>query len=310
MVDNMDRLNNMTVFVEVVNSDGFSAAAEKMGLSRAQISKSVMQLEEHLGTRLLNRTTRRISLTETGRVYYERCKTILADIEEIESITSEQTAEPRGTLTISAPTSFGLLHLNDAIPQYIQRYPQVQISLSLTDRIIDVVSEGFDVVVRIAELEDSSLIARKIAPCKRVFCASPQYLEQHGIPKVPQDLAIHHCLVYSNELKPDHWKLHGPDGVETVNVNGPICADNGDILKDAAVAGLGITLLPTFIVGPELKAGNLTQVLDNYCPPEISIYAVFPSRRYLSAKVRTFIDFLTDYFGDYPNWDEFDRIEK
>jgi DNA-binding transcriptional LysR family regulator len=301
----MDRLNSMATFIEVVNGEGFSAAAEKMGLSRAQVSKSVMQLEEYLGTRLLNRTTRRISLTETGRIYYERCKTILADIEEIEAIASEQTAVPRGTITISAPTSFGVLHLKKAILEYIKQYPQVQFSLSLTDRFIDVVSEGFDLVVRIAELEDSSLIARRIAPCKRVFCASPEYLKQHGEPKVPQDLAIHHCLIYSNELKLDTWTLHGPDGVESVKINGPICADNGDILKEAAVAGLGVTLLPTFIVGSDLSKGKLQQVLVDYCPPEISIYAVFPSRRYLSAKVRTFIEFLSGYFGEYPDWDKF-----
>lgn len=301
----MDRLNSMTNFVAVVNGEGFTSAAEKTGLSRAQVSKSVMQLEAHLGTRLLNRTTRRVSLTEIGRIYYERCKTILQDIDEIEGIASEQTTKPHGTLTLSTPTSFGVLHLNKAIPQYIKQYPQVRISLNLADRFIDVVSEGFDLVLRIAELEDSSLIARKIAPCKRVFCASPDYLKQYGVPKVPQDLAIHHCLVYSNELKPDTWVLHGPDGTESIKVNGPVCADNGDILRTAAISGLGITLLPTFIVGPDLCAGKLQQVLADYCPPEISIYAVFPSRRYLSAKVRTFVDFLSDYFGDNPEWDQF-----
>ncbi|VAW96199.1 Transcriptional regulator, LysR family [hydrothermal vent metagenome] len=301
----MDRLNSMHIFVEVVNGEGFTAAAEKIGLSRAQISKSVMQLEAHLGTRLLNRTTRRISLTEIGRIYYDRCKIILNDIEEIEGLAREQTSRPHGRLTISAPTSFGIFQLNAAIPQYIKEHPQVQISINLADRFIDVVSEGFDLVIRIAELEDSSLIARKIAPCKRVFCASPEYLEQQGTPAVPQDLAIHHCLIYSNELKPDTWVLHGPNGVESVKVNGPVCADNGDILKSAALSGLGISLLPSFIVGPEISAGRLQQVLLDYCPPEISIYAVFPSRRYLSAKVRTFVDFLAGYFGDNPDWDQF-----
>lgn len=181
-------------------------------------------------------------------------------------------------------------------------HPRVQISLGLSDRFIDVVSEGFDLVLRIAALEDSSLIARKIAPCRRVLCASPEYLKQNGLPRVPQDLAIHPCLVYSNDLKPDTWVLHGPSGEESVGVNGPVCADNGDILKAAAAAGLGIALLPTFIVGPELRAGRLKQVLPGYCPPEISIYAGFPSRRYLSAKVRTFVDFLSDYIGENPDW--------
>jgi len=301
----MDRLNSMQIFVEVARASGFTAAANRIGLSRAQVSKSVMQLEQHLGTRLFNRTTRRISLTETGQIYLERCIDILQAIDETETIAAAQTSEPRGRLTLSAPTSFGILHLQQAIPIYLRRHPQVQISLNLADRFIDVVDEGFDLVIRIAELEDSSLIARRLAPCRRLLCASPDYLEKNGTPLVPQDLAIHHCLVYSNELKPDSWNLQGPSGIESVKVNGPICADNGDILRAAAVAGLGVTLLPTFIVGPDLEAGRLRQVLANYCPPEISIYAVFPSRRYLSAKVRSFVDFMAAYFGDRPDWDHF-----
>ena len=301
----MDRLKSMTVFVEVVKAQSFSAAADKIGLSRAQVSKSVMQLEKHLGTRLLNRTTRRLSLTEIGHSYFERCKSILLEIEEIEDFASEQTSKPQGKLSISAPTSFGILHLKEALPQYIKKYPQLQISLNLADRFIDVVEEGFDLVLRIAALEDSSLIARKIAPCKRVFCASADYLKQNGTPKVPQDLAVHHCLIYSNELKLDTWALHGPNGVESIRVNGPIIADNGDIIRSSAIAGLGIALLPTFIVGPDLCEGRLQQVLPDYCPPEISIYAVFPSHRYLSAKVRTFVDYLSEYFGEKPNWDKF-----
>ncbi len=300
----MDRFHSMTIFVEVVNARSFTGAAEKLSLSRAQISKSVIQLEKHLGSRLLNRTTRRISLTEIGRIYYERCKTILLDVEETEELASQQSINPHGRLTISAPTSFGTLQLGHIIPKYLKQYPKVQISMSLTDRMVDVVSEGFDLVLRIAELKDSSLIARKISPCKRVFCASPDYLTKNGIPKVPQDLSIHHCLTYSNELKPDTWVLHGSDNIEIVKVNGPICTDNGDILKTAAIAGLGVTLLPTFIVGPELKTGQLQQILHNYCPPEISIYAIYPSRRFLSEKVRTFIDFLSHSFKKNPSWDQ------
>jgi len=302
----MDRLNSMQIFVEVARAPGFTAAANKIGLSRAQVSKSVMQLEQHLGTRLLNRTTRRISLTEIGQVYLQRCIAILQDIDETEAIAAAQTSEPRGRLTLSAPTSFGILHLQRAIPAYLAKHPQVQISLKLADRFIDVVDEGFDLVIRIAELEDSSLIARRLAPCRRLLCASPDYLQKNGTPRVPQDLAIHHCLVYSNELKPDTWSLQGPSGIESVKVNGPICADNGDILRASAIAGLGVTLLPTFIVGPDLEAGRLRQVLADYCPPAISIYAVFPSRRYLSARVRSFVDFMAAYFGDQPEWDDFE----
>jgi len=296
----------MTLFVEVVKNQGFSAAADKLGISRAQVSKAVMDLETRLGTRLLNRTTRRVSLTETGQIYFERCKTILQDIEEIEGIAGQQTTKPYGRLSISAPTTFSILHLQQAIPAYLRQFPDVQISLSLADRFVDVVAEGFDVAVRIAELEDSSLVARKLAPCRQVFCAAPAYLEKHGTPKVPQDLAIHRCLLYTNDPRPDTWILHGPSGIESIKVNGPLYADNGDILKAAAIAGLGIIAQPTFIVGPDLRNGKLQQVLPDYCPPDISINAVFPSRRYLSAKVRTFVDFMAGYFGEHPDWDKFE----
>ena len=295
----------MEVFVEVARAEGFTAAARRIGLSRAQVSKSVMQLEQHLGTRLFNRTTRRISLTEVGRVYLARCVEILEDIAETEAIAGEQTQQPHGRLTLSAPTSFAILHLQQAIPAYLQQHPQVQISLNLADRFIDVVDEGFDLVIRIAELEDSSLVARRLAPCRRLLCAAPQYLDEHGTPMVPQDLALHRCLVYSNELRPDSWRLQGPAGEETVRVNGPFCADNGDILRAAAVAGLGVTLLPSFIVGADLRAGRLRQVMADYSPPLIYIYAVFPSRRYLSARVRSFVDFMANYFGERPEWDEY-----
>lgn len=302
----MDRLNGMRLFVEVVKRGSFTQAAEKTGLSRAQLSKSVMQLESFLGARLLNRTTRKISLTETGQIYFERCAAILQEVEEADAVAREMTANPSGTLLLAAPTSFGVRHLQDLIPQYLAKYPQVQIRLSLNDRFVDVIAEGFDLVIRIAELADSSLISRRIAPCKRVFCAAPEYLAKFGIPQVPQDLAIHRCLIYSNELKPDSWDLHGPEGVESIAINGPFCSDNGDVLRSAAIAGLGVTLLPTFIIGPDLQAGRLRQVLPDYCPPEIAIYAVFPSRKFLSAKVRSFIEYLADNFNDRPEWDNYE----
>jgi len=301
----MDRFRSMSVFVEVVERGGFTAATEKTGLSRAHVSKLVMQLEEHLGIRLLNRTTRRISLTEMGRIYYERCKALLLEADEIDGMAREQASKPRGTLTIGAPSSFGTLQFKKVITEYMKRYPQMQISLHLTDRFVDVVDEGFDVVIRIAEMVDSSLIARKLSPCKRVFCASPEYLREFGTPKVPQDLALHKCLLYTNLDKPDTWTLHGSTGTESVKVSGPLTADNGAILQAAAVDNLGIIFSPTFIVGEDIRAGRLQQILPNYCPPDIAIHAVFPSRRYLSAKVRTFVDFAVDYFGENPEWDNF-----
>lgn len=293
----------MATFVQVVENESFSAAAERLGLSRAQVSKSVMQLEAYLGTRLLNRTTRRIGLTDSGRIYYQRCREILDEVAEAEECAREDNAEPRGVLTVGAPSSFGRLHLQPLIPAFLERYPGVQLSLSLADRFLDVVGEGFDVAVRIAELEDSSLIARRLAPCRRVLCASPRYLERNGTPRVPQDLAIHACLVYSNELRPDTWVLHGPAGIERITVNGPVCADNGDVLCAAAEAGLGVTLLPTFIAGESLRAGRLQAVLEDYCPPDLSINAVYPSRRFLAAKVRSFVDFIAGAFAGEPAWD-------
>lgn len=299
----MDRFHSMNAFVEVVDRGGFTAAEEKLGLSRAQISKLVMQLEAHLGARLLNRTTRKISLTEMGRLYYERCKALLIEIDEIDNMASEQSHSPRGTLTIGAPSSFGTLHFKNVITEYMKQYPQVQISLHLTDRFVDVVEEGFDVVIRIAELANTSLIARKLSTCKLVYCASPAYLEKHGEPGVPQDLSYHHCLLYSNADKPGVWTFHGPAGIEHVSVSGPLTADNGNILTAAALEGLGIVFMPTFIVSDDIRAGRLKQILVDYCPPELSINAVFPSRRYVSAKVRTFIDFSANYFSNKPYWD-------
>ena len=299
----MDRFAAMRVFVEVVDGGSFTAASERLGLSRAAVSKSVMQLEEHLGARLLNRTTRRLSLTEVGRVFQERCREILDQVAEAETVAARSTAEPRGQLTVNAPHSFGTLHLGPALAEYCRRYPQVQVALSLNDRFIDVVSEGLDVVIRIARLEDSTLVARRMAPCRIVLCASPGYLAARGAPRVPQDLALHACLVYTNTPGGDHWLLSGPGGSESVSVNGPLCADNGEVLKSAALAGLGIAQLPTFICGEELASGRLVSVLPAWQPPAISVHAVYPSRRYLSAKVRTFVDFLSEYFGESPPWD-------
>jgi DNA-binding transcriptional LysR family regulator len=295
----------MLAFTTVVDSGGFTPAANKLGLSRAALSKSVQQLETHLGARLLHRTTRRVGLTEIGQIYYERARDILQDLAEVEAIASEQSSQPQGRLRINAPTSFGIRHLCDALPDYLNKYPDVQLSLSFSDRFVDVVEEGFDVVIRITDLADSSLIARKLAPCRRVFVASPEYLRVHGEPKVPQDLALHPCLIYSERSRATTWTLFGPQGMESVKVNGPVRADNGDFLSAAAIAGQGITVLPTFIVGPEIRAGRLQQIMLPYSLNEIAIYAVFPSRRYLSAKVRTFVDFLASSYGEHPSWDNF-----
>ncbi len=299
----MDRLKGMEMFVQVVEEGSFTAAADRNAVSRAAVSKHISQLEDRLGARLLNRTTRRLSLTDIGRVYYERIKATLADIEEAESCASIASEKAAGLLRVNAPMSFGTRHLGPAIAAYCNHYPRVQIELELSDRFIDVVAEGFDVVIRIAALEDSTLIARRIAPCRRVVCASPDYLQRYGTPQVPQDLALHRCLFYNNLPVANGWVLSGPDGIETVRVSGPVRANNGDILRAAAVEGLGVALEPTFIVGPDIDAGRLNIVLPQYRPPDIDVYAVYPSRRHLSAKVRTFVEFLNRHFGEEPAWD-------
>lgn len=301
----MDVLGNMRIFVEVAERGSFTAAAERLNLSRGQVSKAIAHLETHFKARLLNRTTRKVSLSEVGRTYYERCKVVLEDMAEIENLTAQQTSEPEGKLIIGAPTSFGILHLNRLLPTFLKRYPKVQVDIQLADRIIDIVAEGYDLVIRIAPMEDSSLIARKIAPARAVFCASPDYLRDYGEPQTPSDLKDHNCLLYSNVKSPNQWQFTGEKGTETIKVNGSLIADNGEILQAAAVAGVGVILSPTFIVGADLKAGNLQAILTDYCPPALGIYAMYPSRRYLSAKVRSFIDFLKEEIGEKPEWDNY-----
>jgi len=298
----MNRLTAMNVFAHVVELQGFTAASDKLGISRAATSKHVQQLEAHLGARLLNRTTRRTSLTEIGTIYYERCKAILADVDEADSCARSSSAEPRGRLRVNAPMSFGTSHLGPAVAAYCRGHPHVQVSLELNDRMVDVVGEGFDVSIRIADLEDSSLIARKIAPCHLVMCAAPDYLDRQGHPNVPQDLAIHQCLVYASAPAGDSWTFYGPDGRETVRVNGPVGANNGDILRIAAIEGLGVARLPTFMVNDDIRDGRLELILTEYELAQIGIYALFPSRRYLSEKVRTFVDFLLNYFANKSDW--------
>jgi DNA-binding transcriptional LysR family regulator len=303
MVDNMDRLGAMQAFVEVVERGSFSAAASRRGLSGAALSKSLAQLEQHLNARLLNRTTRRLSLTDAGRAYLERCRSILRDVEEAELAAAQVAVAPRGHLLVSAPSSFGAMYLAAAFNAFLRRYPEVTLELSLTDRFVDVVQEGFDLSIRIAELPDSSLVARRLAPCRRVYCASPDYLARYGRPQLPSELAGHRCLLNTNSPRPGVWEFHGEDGVETVAVAGPLSTDSGQILHAAVLDGQGIALLPTFYVGPDLRAGRLEAVLPAYCHPDIGIYALYASRRYLSAKTRALVEFLAERFAGVPEWE-------
>jgi DNA-binding transcriptional LysR family regulator len=299
----MDRLAAMEAFVRVVERGGFTAAAEDLRLSRAMVSKHVQDLEEHLGARLLNRTTRKVSLTEAGRVYYERSTQLLADLAETEGAVGELQAKPRGRLRVNAPVSFGALHLGAAVADYMAAHPEVTVELTLNDRVVDLVEEGYDLAVRIARLADSSLIARRLAPCRMVVCASPDYLERTGRPRTPEDLPGHNCLGYSYGQARDEWRFDGPDGPAAVRVRGGFQANNGDVLRAAALRGAGLVLLPSFIVGTDLVSGGLVPVLPGYRVPELAIHAVYPPGRHLSAKVRSFVDFLVPRYGERPAWD-------
>ena len=300
----MDQLAAIRVYVRVAESGSFSEAARRLDLSKSAVSKHVAALEDHLGTRLLYRTTRRVSLTEAGQAYLDRALRILDDLEEADNAVASLTAEPRGRLKVNAPLSFGLLHLSSAIADFCSAFPQIVLNMEFNDRFVDLVDEGFDVAVRIGNLADSSLIARRIAPARMIFCASPGYLEQAGTPTVPADIADHACLRYwSPGGNPDEWTAGGPDGPVAVKISGPLVANNGEVLRDAAIAGLGITRMPTFIVSKAIADGRLVEILADYRPEPLTIQAVYPPNRHLSVKVRRFIDFLVERFGPEPYWD-------
>lgn len=297
----MDRLKAMQLYCEIVESGQLSLAADKLNLSKGAVSKQLSKLEGHLGGRLLNRTTRRLTPTEVGIAFYERAKQILESVEEAECVVTGLTAEPRGTLKINAPMSFGQRYLGKLLAQYQQRYPQVTINIDLSDRQVDVVDEGYDLVLRIAELEDSSLIARKLAPCPIVLCASPSYLEKHPEITSPDDLKQHNCILYAYGDSPKQWSFENTQGERTqVLVDGPLFANNGHLILDAMIAGMGVASLPIFIVNNALKDGQAEVILPDWNVYNSNIYLLYPSSKHLSAKVRTFVDMAVEHFkGDW-----------
>ena len=299
----MDKFESIRAFIQVVNSGGFAAAAREMGLSRSQVNKLVIALENELGIQLLHRSTRVVTPTETGLAFHERCVEILASLEEAERSITQIQAEPRGRLKVNAPMTFGTMYLAPALADFLVQYPDLQVQLTLNDRFIDPIEEGFDVTVRIAQpTESASLIVHPITTAPRVVCAALSYLERHGTPTQPDDLRQHSCLHYGQLAVDAQWTLIGRDGEQTISVNGVWCSNNGEVLRDAAVRGLGITLLPTFIVGQELQRGTLQIVLPDYHPPELSISVIYPVNRHLSTKVRLLVDFLQERFGEQPSW--------
>lgn len=296
----MDKFESLRAFIQVVNAGGFAAAAREMGLSRSQVNKLVIALENELGVQLLHRSTRVVTPTETGLAFHERCVEILASLEEAERSVTQLHAEPRGRLRVNAPMSFGTMHLAPALADFLGQYPDLQVQLTLSDRFIDPIEEGFDVTVRIAKLaESASLIVHPLAVAERVLCAAPSYLETHGTPTHPAELQHHSCLHYGQLAVEDQWTLIGPDGEQTISVNGVLCSNNGEVLRDAAIRGLGITLLPTFIVGQELQQRTLQIVLPDHHPPELSIAVIYPVNHHLSTKVRLLVDFLRERFDQH-----------
>ena len=294
----MDKFESIRAFTQVVISGGFAAAAREMGLSRSAVNKLVIGLENELGVQLLHRSTRVVTPTETGIAFYERCVEILANLEEAELAVTQLQAEPRGRLRVNAPMSFGTMHLSPALAEFLVQYPELQVQLTLSDRFIDPIEEGFDVTVRIAQPQASaSLVVQPLASAPRVLCAAPTYLKLHGVPTDPNQLRHHSCLHYGQLAAENQWRLIGADGEHSISVNGVLCSNNGEVLRDAAVRGLGITLLPRFIIEPELNRGTLQIVLPDYHPLELSIYAIYPVNRHLSTKIRLLVEFLQERFG-------------
>jgi DNA-binding transcriptional LysR family regulator len=303
----MDRLRAFEVFVTVVSRGGFARAADALDTSPANVTRYVNELEAHLGTRLLNRTSRKLSLTEGGETLYARCKSILDDVAETEGLVSSASVEPRGRLRINAPVSFGIRHLAPLWPEFMRKYPGVELDVALIDRVVDIVDEGYDLAIRISRAGSTDHAARKLATSRNILCASPAYLARCGHPAAPADLIDHQCIGYTYAATGNEWQLiDGESKPHPVRVNCHMHTNNGDTARAAALAGQGVIWQPTFLIGSDLRAGTLVQVLPGYRLPEIDVLAVYPSRRHLSAKTRAVIDFLVEAFGGVPPWDRAD----
>ncbi len=300
----MDRFAEMNLFVHVVEAGSISGAAERLEVAKSAVSRRLAELESRLGVTLLHRTTRRLSLTDSGRAYLQRAQRILADLDEAERAVGSAHAAVRGRLKVALPLSFGLLHLTPLILEFGTLHPGVEFDLDFNDRQIDLMQEGFDLAIRIANLPDSSLIARRLAPVRHLVCASPDYLARHGTPLTIDDLRTHVCLVYSNLAQPGLWRYRTPDGrAGSVQVRVAQRANSGDHLLRAALAGHGLFMAPTFYLGEALRDGTLVPVLSDHTWPALNAYAVYPPTRHLSSRVRTFIDFVAARLAGEPAWE-------
>lgn len=290
----MHAFSSIPVFVAVVESGGFSAAADKMHITKSAVSKRINQLEDELGIRLLNRTTRKLSLTEAGHRYYEYVSQSLSLAQQGIDAVTELQGKPRGKLKLTAPMSFGVLHIAPLVAEFLQHYPDVEIDLQLEDQMVDLIQEGFDLGIRIGHLPDSNLIAKRLSPCHSVLCASPSYIEQHGAPKKPSDLAKHNCLQYSYFRGGAEWSFLYQGGEHKVVPKGRLSINNSEAIRRALLEGLGIGQLPTFIVAKDIKANNLSILMPEYQLPTHAVYAVFPQRKHMPLKVRAFLDFISE----------------
>ena len=302
----MDRLTGMAVFAKVAEARSFSGAARRLGISKSAASKQVAQLERYLKARLINRTTRRLSLTEVGAAFYEHCARMLAEAEAAELAVSRLYAEPRGTLRITSPAAFGHLHIAPAIPDFIARHPDVTVQIVMNDRAVDLAEEGFDVAVRMTRDQAPNVVARTLAPVRWAVCASPDYLKRHGMPRAPQELARHNCLFYSFMETASEWRFTSGAEVAAVEVRGNFTVNNSEALRQAVLRGLGIAMLPTFTVGQDLREKRLRPLLPGYRAHGTfgtEVCAVYLPNRYLSPKVRAFVDFFVERFGPEPYWD-------
>lgn len=299
----MERNNDMAVFVAVVEGGGFSAASRELKMTPSAVSKLVGRLEDRLGARLLNRTTRSISLTEEGRTYYERAATILEDIEAAELAVRELHAEPRGVLKVNSATTFGRYALIPYIHEFLERFPDLQVQVTLSDSMVDLVAEGWDMGLRIGTLTDSTLIARRLVPVRRVVAGAPTYLDRRGTPRSPDDLAGHNCLRVSFETALNRWEFKGAGGPRLLDVKGSLEVNDASLLYEAALSGVGLIRATEFLIWEALRDGRLVTVLQDYEPEENrSVFAVYPPGRHQSPKVRAFIDWLVERFAKNPPW--------
>lgn len=291
----MDKLTSMNVFVRVAKSGSFAGGARDLGISRAMATKHIMQLEGNLGTRLFNRTTRSLSLTEVGASYLERCQQVLADVEEMEAAVTHLQTEPRGVLKISAPPVIGATHIARALAEFLKLHPDLLVDMVLQGSPGDLIDEGIDLAIHLGALEDTSMVARKLASSPQVVCGSPEYFEKNGVPKKPEDLVNHSCLCNWAIPPRNKWQFKGEGGYTTMTVSGRMQANAAHPIRIAAINGLGLVMLPMYILGSDIERGKLKVVLEDYTLPPLDIHAVYPHRKYLSAKVRSFMDFLQEW---------------